>query len=355
MIIPPARRPPQSHQSSRACLVVALVGVCLIAACSSQGATGSGANDSTTSSSSSVPGPSSTARAPASNLTWIEEPNGGMTPIYSFLESPQKTLDMTMYELADPQAESILASDAARGVDVRVVLDQKLEKSNNSAAFDYLSTHGVHVVWAPASFDAVHEKAAVVDGRSALIMTLNLTARYYSDTRDFAVVDHDGADAQAIEAVFDADFTGSPAELAGADLVWSPGSERSLERFIESARKTLLVENEEMSNRGIVSALEAAARRGVQVEVTMTDTGRYGSELSALSSAGVKVRTYPDAPSVLYLHAKAMVADGTWAFVGSENFTTSSLQYNRELGVITTDPSVVAPLARDMAGDFGSV
>jgi phosphatidylserine/phosphatidylglycerophosphate/cardiolipin synthase-like enzyme len=275
-----------------------------------------------------------------------------MAPIYSFLESPRKTLDMTMYELADQQAESILAADAARGVGVRVVLDQKLEKANNSAAFDYLTAHGVHVVWAPTSFDAVHEKAAVVDGRRALIMTLNLTSRYYSDTRDFAVIDDDGADVTAVEAVFGADFTRSPAELAGADLVWSPGSERGLEELISSARQTLVVENEEMSNRGIVSALEAAARRGVRVEVTMTDTGRYGSELSELSSAGAQVRTYPNDPSVLYIHAKAIVVDGATAFVGSENFTTSSLQYNRELGLITTDPSVVAPLAADFAKDF---
>ena len=259
---------------------------------------------------------------------------------------------MTMYELADQQAESILAADAARGVDVRVVLDQKLEKSNNAAAFNYLSAHDVHVVWAPTSFDAVHEKAAVVDGSRALIMTLNLTSRYYPDTRDFAVIDDQGADVGAIEAVFDADFTGSPAELAGSDLVWSPGSETPLETFIGSARKSLLVENEEMSNRAIVSALAAAARRGVQVEVIMTDTGRYGSELSTLSSAGVKVRTYPDDPSVLYIHAKAMVADGTTAFVGSENFTTSSLEYNRELGLITSDPSVVGPLGAVMTKDF---
>jgi cardiolipin synthase A/B len=292
------------------------------------------------------------APGPPGVPTLIEEPDQGLAPIYSFLSSARGALDMTMYELADQQAESILAADAARGVDVRVILDQKLEKSNNSAAFSYLSTHGVHVVWAPTSFDAVHEKAAVADGRKALIMTLNLTSRYYSDTRDYAVVDDAGPDAQAIEAVFDADFTGSPAELAGADLVWSPGSEHRLEQFISSAHRTLLVENEEMSNRGIVSALEAAARRGVLVEVIMTDTGRYGSELSALSSAGVKVRTYPNDPSVLYIHAKAMVADGTTAFVGSENFTTSSLQYNRELGLITSDASVVNGLASVMSKDF---
>ena len=50
-----------------------------------------------------------------------------------------------MYELADPTAEADLAADAARGVDVRVLLDQRLEKSANAGAYDYLSAHRVHV------------------------------------------------------------------------------------------------------------------------------------------------------------------------------------------------------------------
>ena len=36
----------------------------------------------------------------------------------------------------------------------------------------------------------------------------------------------------------------------------------------------------------------------------------------------------------LDIHAKALVADGARAYVGSENFTGGSLGYNRELGVI---------------------
>jgi cardiolipin synthase len=49
-----------------------------------------------------------------------------------------------MYELAD------LARDAARGVRVRVILDQDLEKSRNTSAYDYLTAHGVDVRWGPA-------------------------------------------------------------------------------------------------------------------------------------------------------------------------------------------------------------
>jgi len=35
-------------------------------------------------------------------------------------------------------------------VDVRVILDQYLEKSSNTGAYDYLAAHGVHVRWGPS-------------------------------------------------------------------------------------------------------------------------------------------------------------------------------------------------------------
>ncbi len=44
-----------------------------------------------------------------------------------------------------------------------------------------------------------------------------------------------------------------------------------------------------------------------------------------------------------YVHAKAIVADGTVAYVGSENFTVNSLDSNREIGLfLTADVNIVA-------------
>jgi hypothetical protein len=56
-----------------------------------------------------------------------------------------------MYELRDATAEADLAADAARGVDVRVLLDRHLERSRNIAAYDYLAAHRVHVRWAAST------------------------------------------------------------------------------------------------------------------------------------------------------------------------------------------------------------
>lgn len=237
----------------------------------------------------------------------------------------------------------MLAKDAARRIVVRVLLDKHYEQSANQPAFNYLADHDVSVRWAPARYDLTHEKAAVIDRNTALVMTLNLTVRYYATTRDFAVVDTEPADVSAIEAVFDADWSNQAISApTGSDLVWSPGAEAALVALIAGARHSLLVENEEMDDRYITAPLESAARRGVDVDVVMTDSSEWSVAFDQLASAGVHVRTY--APSAaLYIHAKAIVSDDGYpdakAFLGSQNFSIASLEYNRELGIETTaDP-----------------
>lgn len=52
---------------------------------------------------------------------------------------------------------------------------------------------------------------------------------------------------------------------------------------------------------------------------------------------GVHVRSLPKKP--VYLHAKA-ISGGQYGFVGSVNFSSSSLNENREMGVIVKGPDL---------------
>lgn len=295
---------------------------------------------------------------PPGSLTLLTEPDDGMGAIYELLSSAKRSIDVSMYELVDKQAEQLLAQAADRGVAVRVVLDANREKAANQAARTYLTAQGVHVAWADARYPATHEKAIVVDRDVAAIMSLNLTSRYYATTRDFAVIDRQPTDVAAVEAVFDADFRHAKTTTPlGADLVWSPGSEQALLNLINSARSTLLVENEEMALSSITSALQAAARRGVRVTVVMTGQSSWARDFDRLSQAHVDVHVYASNAS-LYIHAKAIVVDPATpheeAFVGSENFSAASLRHNRELGLLTKDSSVVSEVANTIKADAAS-
>ena len=292
----------------------------------------------------------------AGDLRVLTEPQAGLGPIYRLITGARTSVDLTMYELADPAAEADLAADAARR-GVRVLLDQHLEKARNRAAYDYLTARGVHVRWGPVG-TTWHQKTLTVDGRISVIMTLNLVAEDYPGTRDFAVIDTSRADVRAIVTTFNADFAGDAVTPPdGRDLVWSPtNSGASVLSVISGATRTLAVENEEMGDPAVTSALADAARRGVRVRIIMTADSEWDAALSELASAGAHVRLYPDDASALYIHAKAIIADagrpGQRVLVGSQNFSVASLDYNRELGILSTSPAVVTAISSALAADW---
>jgi phosphatidylserine/phosphatidylglycerophosphate/cardiolipin synthase-like enzyme len=303
-----------------------------------------------------IVGSANGAETSAKQLTTYVEPSAG----YGFLDravaSAKHSIDLSMYELEDHAFEADLVARARAGVVVHVVLDTDYGIKNvNAPAAGVLTRGGVRVTWAPSS-QIFHAKYLIVDGSILFIGTGNLTSQWYSSTRDFWVRDTNHADVAAASATFAADATHQGARLGTGtgDLVWSPGSAGALVALIGSAKRSLLVENEEMDNYGIESALEGAAQRGVNVEVVMTYDSSWHSALAELASAGVHVHVL--ASSQVYIHAKVICADctasGGTVFVGSENFSTSSLDYNRELGIITKAATVVGPVQSVVTGDY---
>jgi cardiolipin synthase A/B len=239
------------------------------------------------------------------------------------------------------------------------VLDRK-EKSTNKSAYNYLRDHKAHVVWSSSKFTYTHQKTLTVDGSEAIIMTANLTSRYYSTSRDFLVTDTSHADVSAISTVFDADFAHhSVTPGDGQDLVWSPtDSQDKLLALINGARHSLRIYSEEMGDSTIEKALIKAAKRGVSVQVCGENSdGEYDSDFKDLTAGGVHVSYYDDANG-FYIHGKVVEADygvrgEEKAFVGSENFSSTSLNRNRELGLITSNPALLGAIAKDFGSDYG--
>jgi len=295
-------------------------------------------------------------------LSLFVEPTAGLSPIYSLLSSGAgagDTVDMTMYELSDTRVVTLLCSDHRAGASVSVLLDKAYHGgSYNQNDASALSSCGVNVHWASTSV-IFHQKTITVvtsAGAKSLIMSMNLTSRYYSTTRDYVIEDSKKGDTSAILAAFNGDIaSGVPQSAsAGTDLIWSPGSQGGLVSLINEAASgsTLLVENEELSASGIISALESDARRGVHVDLCLQKTNIEAQTVSSLEGAGVAVHLSDT--SNLYIHAKAISVNNSTVYVGSINFSTTSMNENRELGIVTQTASVVSGVTATLAKDFAN-
>jgi cardiolipin synthase len=287
-------------------------------------------------------------------LALITEPQDGIQPVLDLIDGAHHSIDMTMYELDDLTVEKALATKAAAGVNVRVLLQRG--EDGNAEAMAYLTAHHVPVRYASARFALTHQKSIVIDGEVALVMTFNLTPRYYATSRDFGVFDRQRPDVDSIEATFDSDWDGGGSTKSSdgtGDLLWSPGAEPRLLALIEGAHHSLQIENEEMDDSTITDALCAAAKRGVNIEVTMTYQPEWRAAFEWLDACGARVHVYQESAS-LYIHAKVIIADGKTAYIGSENFSKQSFRYNRELGIITDNHQIVASTGETFSSDFAA-
>jgi phosphatidylserine/phosphatidylglycerophosphate/cardiolipin synthase-like enzyme len=312
----------------------------------------------------------------SSGITITVEPDGSgdAQGLLTAMQGAQAAVHMEMYLLTNATYISALEALHSRGIDVKVILNQSFPSGTSSAdtnesSYPELQGAGVDVQWAPTTTgftNYTHEKAVIIDPGTpqaeVWIMTMNLDTDAPKYNREFLAQDTNAPDVHEAEAIFEADYAAMSFTPAG-DLIVAPSPQNNAQPalldLINGATSSIDVESEEYDASGlemaIADALESKAKAGVTVHMVLeTSTeATQTSAASALQAAGGQVVGYTyTGTSSLDIHAKAIVVDGTRAYVGSENLSGGSLGYNRELGVLLTEPSEVAKVVSAIENDF---
>lgn len=303
----------------------------------------------------------------------VVEPDDLRSPVLGIINNARRTIDVTIYTISDSQVVGALVAAQKRGVAVRVIYNYNSFAQRhiypNDNAVQQIVAAGGQARKAGTAFAITHQKTITADGAASLIMTFNLSSTYFGGSRDFGYLTTDPAQVGEIERVFEADWNGTAITPSEETLVWSPVNSRSrILDIINGARKTLIVDNEETGDKQCMSALMDAAKRGVSVRFltavlsksnadSTSDSGKddaNASERDILNAAGVQAK----GASNHYMHAKMLLADygssTERGFIGSENFSSTSLNRNRELGVTLTDSTLLAQLDQVFETDWSA-
>ena len=163
--------------------------------------------------------------APATATTDVSvyvEPSDGAQALLASIQGAQSSIHMTMYLLTWNNCVNALIAQAKAGRDVKVVLNKNFPTTgqSNDTVFSQLQAGGVHVAWAPSTFTYTHEKAVIIDGTSAWIMTMNVTYTSPTSNREYLGFDRDPDDVAVVSDERESVGDGG-AEIAvdgGADL-----------------------------------------------------------------------------------------------------------------------------------------
>jgi phosphatidylserine/phosphatidylglycerophosphate/cardiolipin synthase-like enzyme len=293
---------------------------------------------------------------PSTNVKIIVEPSDDGQALVSAINGATKSVHMTMYLLSATSVIDALISASGKGRDVKVLLNQSfmMGQGSNSAVYSQLKNAGVTVGWTPPGYALTHEKCAIIDGKTAWIMTMNATQSAPSANREYLAEDSDPDDVAEAETIFTADSSNVNPTLTMGKLVVAPTNARPrLEALINGAKSTIDIEGEELSDSKLVPLLTAQADAGVKVRIVLSNITPTPLQTTAVATLKMHKVSIVQVANP-YVHAKALVADGAVAYVGSANFTASSMTSNRELGVIFSTAGEVAKVSSTISTDFAS-
>ena len=220
--------------------------------------------------------------------------------------------------------------------------------------FRLLHSVGIAVHWRPTGFQYSHAKFIVIDDRLLVLSSANFSQAGFSSDRDFVLVDRAPDDVREASNIFRSDWDGIGPTLIDLNLLVSPSNARAkLGSLCARARRTLDLYAEEVQDARMVKRLVKVARRGVRVRIIAATIA--GPSKRALTSAGIALKVASVGLTHLYVHAKAVIVDDKVAFVGSENLSGTSLDANRELGVLVANQAAVRTLVHTFDRDWAAV
>ena len=158
--------------------------------------------------------PSTCSSTPASSLPFLSTTCASVTPLFSpgssdelvsLIRSAQKTIDVEMYVFTDEALAGELADAAKRGVQVRVILEPRVDSSNLNTLSQGMLSSGVQVRWASLKFQLTHAKFMIVDGKTVLVGSINFSKAAQNKNREAAAI-LQGPPVQSYIDIFETDW-----------------------------------------------------------------------------------------------------------------------------------------------------
>lgn len=304
------------------------------------------------------------------------------------IESAEHSIHLLMFGFTpggwgDTFAE-VLIERAGEGIEVRLIVDGQGSKAtgDNEAFFLRLADAGIQIVVNDTiniqatgelperdrnlRLDEIghadHRKMMVVDGRIGWVGGAGFEDHFYGGGWIDSYARVEGDVVRQLQALFCTSFHAYAGDLpddlapyfpepekAGDVRVtvlqnfpggFVPGTQAS-QQIIEDAEERLHVMNAYFTDNGMITLIEEAANRGVEVRILSSRDSNvapaqyaFESQYGRLMSAGVEIWEVPGV-----LHAKVTVADDT-VIIGSINYDAWALYRNLELALLIEDADI---------------
>jgi phosphatidylserine/phosphatidylglycerophosphate/cardiolipin synthase-like enzyme len=212
--------------------------------------------------------------------------------------------------------------------------------SINNKSYDNLHKSGIPVVWSdPKDFSLNHSKFVIIDSHF-YISTWNFSYSTFKYNRDFFLRSSDPNILDLLLQIFNYDFLWEEKNFYHPNLVLSPFSSRHyFETYFNSAEKTIDLYFQYFKDDTLVDLLIKKQQSWVKITAIIPKTA-LESNIDIIE----KMQSYWIVFHVMTkkkMHSKVIIIDKKYWFVGSINFSSYSLDKNRELWLLINNTEII--------------
>lgn len=281
------------------------------------------------------------------NLTLLDE-------LTTKVDNAKFRVYVEVYIFTEKRLKKSLINAKKRWLDVKVILEKNVYKASNlnEQTFKDLARNWIEVVYSNSkNYSLNHSKMIIIDDE-VIISTGNYSYSTFRYNREFFLYINNKNLFPIFLEIFENDFKWIRKNIYNNNLVLSPFySRKKLEYLIKNAKKSIKIYAHNFWDNSILNFVVKKKHEWLDIKIILPDLKKVSSnenEIKFLQKNGINIKLV-DKPEI---HAKSILIDEKYLYIWSVNFSSYSMDQNREIWLILKNEDIIRQFITIFNNDF---
>ena len=273
--------------------------------------------------------------------------------IINKINKAKEYIYIEVYMLTEKRIIESLKKAKEKWLKIKIILEKNpyMAFNINNKSYNYLKKLNIEVVWSnPKNYSLNHSKLIIIDDE-IIISTWNLTHSTFIYNRDFFIFTKDKNIVKQLNKIFTYDFEWKINYSFNNNLVLSPSSSRNkLEYLLNNAKKNINIYIPYIQDIRMENILLKKIKNWINISIIISENWYKNNEIKIkkLENEWIKIKIMKKHK----MHSKAIMIDNNYLFIWSVNFSTYSIDKNREIWVLIKDNIIIEKFISIFNKDF---
>jgi cardiolipin synthase len=257
------------------------------------------------------------------------------------LQKATNFLYIWIYDVTFADAKNIIKSIAQQGAEVKMIIENNKYGTDKTQDLRWWGVQTMNDSKLRTNF--MHAKT-FVSSWLYIIQTANLTYSSFNTQREYYVLGDQPEIVNNLKMLFEKDWKGEqvqPSDIHPNILFCPIDCRFKIEQLIKTAQMSIRTQNQYLDDPSLQQILSTKTWLNIRI-ILPNDKKNFQSRPI---QSQIKLLGSPR------IHAKAILIDDTYLVISSINFSSNSMDNNREIGIIITDQESIIKYKKQFLQD----